>query len=151
MKKIDVFSSLFLTLLGGVFCVSSLNLGIGKIHAPGPGLIPFGTGAVLMLLSIGTILEAQFGGKVGDQTRLFQGKRLSVVVWVQISLFAYVLVLDFLGFILATFLIMTVLFRISEKQSWGIVLLGSAITTGFSYFLFDYVLECRFPTGVLGF
>ena len=151
MKKIDIFSSIFLILLGSVFCVSSFSLGIGKIHAPGPGLIPFGTGALLILLSTGTILEAHFGRKLKNQPSLFQGKRLRVVVWVQLCLFAYVLVLDILGFILATFLIMTVLFRISEKQNWKIVLLASALTTGFSYFLFDYVLECGFPRGVLGF
>jgi putative tricarboxylic transport membrane protein len=151
MKKIDIFSSLFLILFGAVFCVSSLRLGIGRIHAPGPGLIPFGTGALLILLSIGTILEACTGSRGEEHTSLFQGKRLGVVVWVQVCLFAYVLVLDILGFILATFLIMVVLFRISEKQSWKMVLLASAITTCFSYFLFDYVLECGFPRGVLGF
>jgi len=151
MKKIDIFSSLFLILIGGVFCVSSLNLGIGEIHAPGPGLIPLGTGALLILFSIGTILEAHFGSKVENETQLFKGKRWSVVVWVLLCLFAYVLVLDILGFILATFLILTVLFKISEKQSWKIALLASAMTTGFSYFLFDYMLQCSFPRGFLGF
>jgi putative tricarboxylic transport membrane protein len=151
MKKIDIFSSLFLILLGGVFCVASLNLGIGKINAPGPGLIPLGTGALLILFSIGTILEAHFGSKVENETQLFKGKRWTLVVWVLLCLFAYVLVLDILGFILATFLILTVLFKISEKQSWKIALFASAMTTGFSYLLFDYMLQCSFPRGFFGF
>jgi putative tricarboxylic transport membrane protein len=114
-------------------------------------LIPFGTGALLILLSLATILEACSRTKLENQAPFFQGERMRVVVGVQICLFAYVLVLDMLGFILATFVMMTVLFRISEKQSWRIVLLASAITTGLSYFLFDYVLKCGFPRGVLGF
>lgn len=151
MKKIDIFSSLFLILLGGVFCVSSLDLGIGKINAPGPGLIPLGTGALLILFSIGTIFEAHFRRQVENEPQLFQGKRWRVVVWVLFCLFAYVLVLDILGFILATFLILTVLFKISEKQSWKIALAAAATTTGFSYFIFDYMLQCTFPRGLLGF
>jgi putative tricarboxylic transport membrane protein len=151
MKKIDIFSSLFLILLGGVFCFYSLRLGIGKINAPGPGLIPFGTGAFLILLSLGTILEAHYGSKAKNETRLFRGKRVGIVIGVQLSLFAYVFLLNTLGFIIATFLLMTILFRISEKPSWPKVLFSSAITTGFSFFLFDYVLECGFPRGILGF
>ena len=151
MKTIETFSSLFLILIGILFCLSSFNLGIGRINAPGPGLIPFGTGALLILFSLGTIIEAYFGRKVKTKASLFSGRRWKVVLSVLVSLFLYALVLDILGFIMTTFLIMAVLFKISEKQTWKIALGASALTTAFTYFLFDYLLNCSFPRGFLGF
>lgn len=151
MKTIETFSSLFLILIGIVFCLSSFNLGIGRINAPGPGLIPFGTGVLLILFSIGTIFETHFSRKAEDKASLFKGRRWRVVLWVLISLFLYALVLDIIGFLVTTFLTMAVLFKISEKQTWKIALGASALTTAFTYFLFDYLLKCSFPRGFLGF
>lgn len=151
MKTMDTFSSLFLILIGAIFCLSSFDLGIGRINAPGPGLIPFGTGGLLILFSIGTIFEAHFGRKLEGKASLFSGRRWGVVLSVLISLFLYAFVLDILGFIMTTFLTMAVLFKISERQSWKIALGASVLTTAFTYFLFDYLLKCSFPRGFLGF
>jgi putative tricarboxylic transport membrane protein len=151
MKTIEIISSLFLILIGTLFCLSSFDLGIGRINAPGPGLIPFGTGGLLILFSIGTIFEAHFGRELKGKVSLFRGRRWGVVLSVLISLFLYAFVLDILGFIVTTFLTMVILFKISEKQSWEIALGASALTTAFTYFLFDYLLKCSFPRGFLGF
>lgn len=151
MKKINIFSSIFLILFGGIFCYSSWGTGLGSVRAPGPGMIPFGTGGILILFSFGIILENILRRNPRGEPPLFRGKRWSVPVWVMACLFAYVLVLETLGFVLATFLIMAVLFRISEKQNWKTVFFASILTTGFSYFLFDYLLACSFPRGFLGF
>ena len=151
MKTVETFSSLFLILMGVVFCLSSLGIGIGRINAPGPGLIPFGTGGLLILFSIGTIFETHFGKGLEGKASLFSGRRWGVVLSVLISLFLYALVLDILGFIVTTFLTMAVLFKISEKQTWKLALGASAFTTAFTYFLFDYLLKCSFPRGFLGF
>jgi len=151
MKTIDILSSLFLILIGVVFCLSSFSIGIGKINSPGPGLIPFGTGGLLILFSMGTIFETHFGRKLEGKASLFSGRRWGIVVAVLISLFLYALVLDLLGFIVTTFLTMGVLFKVSEKQSWKLALGASGLTTACTYFLFDYLLKCSFPRGFLGF
>jgi putative tricarboxylic transport membrane protein len=151
MKTIEIVSSLFLILIGAVFCLSSFDLGIGRINAPGPGLIPLGTGGLLILFSIGSIFEAYFGRKFEGKASLFRGRRWGVVLYVLISLFLYAFILDILGFIVTTFLTMVVLFKISERQSWRMALGTSALTTGFTYLLFDYLLKCSFPRGFLGF
>jgi putative tricarboxylic transport membrane protein len=151
MKAIETFSNLFLIIIGILFCVASLRMGIGKVNAPGPGLIPFGAGALLILFSLATIFEAHFGKKAKERDHLFRGKRWRTALLVLITLFAYALVLDVLGFILTSFLTLMVLFKISERQSWKTALGASVLTTGFSYFLFDSLLKCTFPRGFLGF
>lgn len=154
-KKLDTLSSLVLILFGLVFCYGSTKIGLGRIHAPGSGLIPFGAGALLILFAIGTIVEAHFrGGTAGaakTKEPLFSGKRWGVALSVLISLFVYALVLNVLGFILTTFLIFAFLFKVAENSSWKMALSASALTTAFTYFLFDYMLQCNFPRGFLEF
>jgi putative tricarboxylic transport membrane protein len=153
VKTGELLSSLLLVLVGALFCLSSLHIGIGSIGSPGPGLIPFGTGGLLILFSLGTILEVIVTKRVktGDSATLFSGKRWGVVVAVLVSLFVYALVLDFLGFLAATFLILTILFKIPEQQSWKGAIGISALTTACTYALFAYALQCSLPSGIFEF
>jgi putative tricarboxylic transport membrane protein len=149
----ELLSSLLLILVGTLFCYSSLQIGIGRINAPGPGLIPFGTGALLILFSMGTIVETLLAKRAEAQgsSPLFMGRRLGVILTVLVSLFAYALVLDFLGFLLATFLVLTLLFWIPKKQSWKGAVGIAALTTACTYALFVYALQCSLPSGILEF
>ena len=153
MKTGDLLPSLLLILFGALFCRSSLHIGIGSIGAPGPGLIPFGTGALLILFSLGTIVEMIVAKRTGagGSTPLFTGKRWGVVLAVLASLFAYALVLNFLGFLAATFLVLTLLFKIPAQQSWKGALGAAALTTASTYALFAYALQCSLPSGILEF
>ena len=153
MKTGDLLPSLLLILFGALFCRSSLHIGIGSIGAPGPGLIPFGTGALLILFSFGTIVEVIVTkrAETGGSTPLFTGRRWGVVLAVLGSLFAYALVLNFLGFLATTFLVLTLLFKIPGQQSWKGALGAAALTTACTYALFVYALQCSLPSGILEF
>jgi putative tricarboxylic transport membrane protein len=153
VKTADLFSSLLLILFGALFCRSSLLMGIGSISAPGPGLIPFGTGALLILFSLGTIVEVTVTKRAdaGGGTPFFSGRRWGVVLAVLASLFAYALVLNFLGFLLATLLVLTLLFKIPGQQSWKGALGAAALTTACTYALFVYGLKCSLPSGIFEF
>lgn len=151
MKTTDILSSLFLILIGALFCFSSLNIGIGKINAPGPGLIPFGTGALLILFSTGTIVEMLVTKRPEGRVSASSGGRWWLVFGVLLSLFVYALVLNSIGFIPATFIILALLFKVSEQQSWKISLGAAALTTACTYLLFGYALGCSLPPGVFGF
>ncbi len=150
MKTGEILSSLLLILVGFLFCRSSLHIGIGSISAPGPGLIPFGTGGLLILFSLGTVVEVLATRQREAGTgALFSGGRWGVVLVVLASLFAYALVLHLLGFILATFLILTLLFKIQERRTWKAALGIAALTTACTYLLFAYALKCTLPSGIL--
>ena len=153
MKTGELLSSLLLIVVGALFCRSSLHIGVGSISAPGPGLIPFGTGGLLILFSMGTIVEVLIAkpAEVQGSNPLFMGRRLGVILAVLASLFAYALVLNFLGFLLATFLVLTLLFKIPEQQSWKGAIGGAALTTACTYALFGYALQCSLPSGILEF
>ena len=153
MKTGDILSSLILILFGALFCRSSLHIGIGSISAPGPGLIPFGTGGLLILFSMGAIVEVFVTKQAekGASAPLFSGRRWGVILAVLAFLFTYALVLNFLGFLLATFLVLTILFKIPEQQSWKGAVGMAALTTACTYALFGYALQCSLPSGILDF
>jgi putative tricarboxylic transport membrane protein len=153
VKTGGILSSLILILFGALFCRSSLHIGIGSIGAPGPGLIPFGTGALLILFSMGTIVEMLVTkhAEVGSSAPLFSGRRWEVILAVLASLFVYALVLNFLGFLLATFLVLALLFKIPEEQSWKGAVGIAALTTACTYTLFAYALKCSLPSGIFEF
>jgi putative tricarboxylic transport membrane protein len=145
--------SFLLILVGALFCRSSLYIGIGSVNAPGPGLIPFGTGGLLILFSIGTIVEALAAkpAEAGEGGFLFRGRRWGVVLIVLVSLFAYALALNLLGFLLTTFLVLTILFKIPKQRSWTGAVGAAVLTTVCTYALFGYALKCSLPSGVLEF
>jgi len=53
------------------------------------------------------------------------------------------------GFILATFVLMIVLFGIGKSRAW-VVIVSALITTILSFTIFRYFLEVRLPRGIIG-
>ena len=149
MKKVDIICSLFLISVGIVFCIGAMGVGIGNVVQPGPGFMPFGASVLLIFFSLGTVGEALFAASSESVSPL--GKRWGTVIVVMIVLFAYACFLGSLGFLLATFILLTVLYKLSEGQTWKVALIESALTTAFTFLLFDYLLRVPFPRGILEF
>jgi putative tricarboxylic transport membrane protein len=151
MKAVRFIPSFIIILISLIFCVSSFKLGLGRFHDPGPGLIPFLVGILLILFSVGVVVETYSSLEKEERPKLFEGKRWRMVLLILLSLFIYVPLLDILGFPLATFLLLLFLFKISEEQTWKVAFFASLLTTGATYLLFDYTLNVTLPTGIFGF
>jgi len=67
------------------------------------------------------------------------------------TLFLYFVPFDWLSFLLGTFLLLLVLFRIMEPDGWETVLFSSLLATAGTYFFFAILLERRLPREFLGF
>ena len=70
---------------------------------------------------------------------------------VLISLFAYGLLLELIGFFLCTLLFIGFLLRVVVPQRWLLVTGGSLLITVASYIVFEVLLKARMPKGFLGF
>jgi putative tricarboxylic transport membrane protein len=138
-------------LVGTLFCVSALRLGIAAPSAPGPGLIPFGAAALLVLFSLGTIAEALFTSKREEALPAIISRRSWAVFTVLVVLFLYALFMPRLGFVVATFLALACLFRLSEGQTWKRAIGASLFTTLLTYLLFSRLLGVGLPQGLLEF
>jgi putative tricarboxylic transport membrane protein len=154
MERHHRLVTLFWAALGIFVAAYSYRLGLGKLLEPGPGLMPFALGTILCLLALcklvgetrsgnreeGPIIKAQVhvGGR-GDVGR---------IAGITLTLLIYALLLEVLGYIVTTFLVMAFLFRFAGYRGWPLILLYAAIIAGVTYFGFTY-LGTRFPPGIL--
>lgn len=138
----------------GIFLgFSAWQVDIGSFREPGPGFIAF-IGA-LSMVAVGTIMFFAGGSakrpkhEDGDSAQSSPSASWPRVLYTIGFLFGYAVLLDPLGYILTTFLVLWGLFYDWRKRNWLSSLVVSAATTVISYLLFEKLLGLRFPTGIL--
>ena len=141
-------SGLVVFFLGVVILWQGRGLSFGSLHAPGPGFFPTLIAAVLVLLSLFLIIP---GGKgVREQNPLLASSFIRMLI-VFAALVAYFLFLEYLGFVIISFLLMAFLFLWVARQKWYFAFSSAVICIGLAYILFDVLLKSNLPRGVLGF
>jgi putative tricarboxylic transport membrane protein len=150
VKRTYVVVNIFWLVLSTAVCVESWSLKVGGLHNPGPGFLPFYTAILLGLLALISLLQTLKESE-GPASEIWGGIQFGKLAILLGTLFLYVFLLDRLGFLLGTFLLLLVLFRIVEPYSWKIVLFSSLLATAATYFFFVILLESRLPRGFLGF
>jgi putative tricarboxylic transport membrane protein len=150
VKKTYLFANLFWLILAAATAVEAWRLKVGGLHTPGPGFLPFYAAILLGGLSLVSLVQdlKEFSGPAFE---LWGGVRWGRWAIMVVALFLYVAVLERLGFMVATFVLMLVLFRLLEPYRWTTVLLFSLLTMGSAYLFFVVLLDSRLPVGVLGF
>jgi len=152
MKKADQWSGLVLIILAGLICWGSIFLPYGNIHNPGPGFFPLWLGIILGAMAIGFILKAAWqkeGGKVLRDI-LAEKVRWEKVLFVLLALALYGYLMNFLGYLIVTFLLMAFLLRFIEPQPWKPVIGWTLLGSLGSYLIFEVWMKLRLPKGLLG-
>jgi len=127
------------------------RLGVGNVREPGPGLIPFGTAALLGLMSIGLVIRGLFQRlRASGGEKVFQGIRWKTIIFVLCVLQGYGMAFDALGFSLCTFLFIVLLLGVVGRKKWWWTLGTSILIVVVTYFIFVVWLGCEFPRGFLG-
>jgi hypothetical protein len=151
MKKYPIYVIVFWLALGiFVSAYSYLKLGLGKLHTPGPGMMPFLLGLLFSIISFYLLVNSLFKRSMEDKTiKEEQGQINSrKVILVLASLFFYGLFLETLGYLIVTLITMTILFWTMGLVRWRSLGVASCLTVLVTYFLFTY-LGVRFPAGIL--
>lgn len=125
------------------------HLSIGSLRAPGPGFFPTLIALTLMILSLFLIIPVEKKKKKERQS--FSARSAGRVLTVLVPLLFYFFFLEYLGFVVTSFLLLTVLFVGFASQRWHIAVLEASLFTGVAYVLFDMLLKSQLPKGVLGF
>jgi len=137
--------------------IKALGLRFGTVAVPGPGFFPLCLAMALCLASIGLIVQtlravpAAVRAAPAEAVVSSAGARRSAVAGTLVSLLIYALVLEWLGFLLATFALLLFFFRTLQRQSWLVVVTGSLATSLLSYLVFKTWLGVNLPGGLLGF
>lgn len=121
----------------------SLRVGLGTLHKPGSGFLSFCTAVAMAALSLVLIRD---GWGVRESQKALSRR----VILALISLFVYSLVFNTLGFIVATFFLVGVFFRLGQGRRWWVLLGMSLSVAVLSYLIFGVLLHVYFPRGFLG-
>ena len=124
------------------------GLSIGSLHAPGPGFFPALIAAVLVLLSLFLMIK---GGKEESEEDAVSAPAITRMLVLFAALVAYFLLLEYLGFVVVSFLLMFFLFLWVGRQRWYVAFLSAVACIGLAYVLFDILLKSNLPRGVFGF
>ena len=130
--------------------LESWRLDVGSLYAPGPGFLPFIAAGILGLLALIALIQTWGAKKETEKSPAGFGGNLLKVILLTGILVVYIYLLNILGFLIDTFLLLLFLFRVMEPLSWKKVLLADLITLVVVYLLFEIFLGTPLPKGFWG-
>jgi putative tricarboxylic transport membrane protein len=147
-RAADAAASVFLLLLGTATCAGAWRLGLGDVHAPGPGFMPFAAAALLAAMAAVQLVRAAATARAAAAPAPFAGSRWGTLAIVLAALAGFGAVIGPLGFAVSTFLMLFVLFRLVARKGWwtalaAALLIAAAARVGFR------ALGLELPTGPL--
>lgn len=146
----DVAASVFLVVLAGTACAGAWRLGLGDVHNPGAGFMPFATAALLGSMALGQlvrlIVTADGHGAGGPP---FAQSRWSLVVIVLGTLAGFGVGIERAGFTLSTLFLLLVLFGVVARKRWWVAL-TAALAIAVVARLVLKALGLQLPDGPLG-
>ncbi len=87
----------------------------------------------------------------GEVKKIWADIQFRKLVFVLIMLLLYALLIEKVGFLVSTFLLIFWLLRFVDPRSWLTSLIGGGLTSILSYLLFETWLKAQLPRGIFGF
>ena len=150
--RADTLTSALMLALAGYIIHQGMDLEVGDTHNPGSGFILFYTGLIMAGLAAAVLVQSVL--PTADLTtvgQVFRDIRWGKVLYVSVLLVVYTALLPILGFLIGTTLLLIVLFKTVEPQSWTVAIIGSLLTTLSAWLVFVYWLGTQLPTGMFEF
>lgn len=151
MKIRDWSAGLFWLFIAAYVCREAMKSGIGSVHVPGPGFVPFLTGIVLAALSCTLLVSATLRRSQGKMSDLWKGLAWSKVIIAAAALFVYCILLPVLGYLIATFGLMVLMLATTKRLNLWLQALVALVITSSSYFIFHTLLGVQLPPAAFGF
>ena len=133
-----------LVLLALFIITESFQMGFGSLRKPGSGLFTIFCGVLLLILNGLKLIK---GSAIPSIFAAGEGTKFLIIV---LPFFGWILFIDLLGYVPATFLGTLALAKILKLEGWRKPLLLSFGTASACFVLFDYLLYLDLPRGILG-
>ena len=152
-KRISIFffGSLFWLLFSLITCIESYRLNLGSVNEPGPGFFPFGTGLIMLFLSLAAIFQSLRKSGSEEQKPYAEPVRWWSIVIILAAIVAYAFSLETIGFLINTFLFICLLLKVVEPQTWKTSIIGGLIAAIAANIVFNVIFQAQIPAGILGF
>ncbi|MGA2465922.1 MAG: tripartite tricarboxylate transporter TctB family protein [Thermodesulfobacteriota bacterium] len=148
--RLDLISGFFWFSFSILAALGSYQLNLGSWQKPGSGFLPFGAACLLGIFSFIIFLQALWTEKrIAKGEAWPEPKGWPKAVLVLCTLLGYALCLERVGFIIATFLLLCLLLKTIEPQTWPKTIIFSFFGSLLSYLIFQTFLKAQLPAGLL--
>ena len=145
MGRRDAIVATVALALGAAAMFESSKLAFGTIHSPAPGFFPWWTSVLIVLLALVLMVQSLTRPSTAGQG----SGRIAKVALLLVVLSAYTFLLDPLGYLICTFLLVLFMLRALDPQRWTVALGMAVLTAVGSYVVFAVWLSVPLPRGPL--
>jgi len=149
MKK-EIIGCAFWLLFSFYFAIESYRLGLSMAHRPGPGFFPFIATLGIALIAAWRLIAQVRKGELNDSAEARMGDELGLVACVIAGIIAYAVLLDTLGFLVCTFLLIAFYLKVIAARRWPVSLSFAVTVALAAHLFFDTLLKAELPRGLLG-
>ena len=149
MRTADVLAALFWLAIALGIVASGWELRLGTLNEPGSGFMIFWVGLAMTALCLAALLAGVRQPAGEGMGALWAGTRWPLVPYVVVLLGLYAWLLPTLGFLTVTALMLLVLFKTIEPQSWTVSIGGAVVSTAIAWLVFGRWLGTQLPPGTL--
>jgi len=140
----------FWLLLSFYLSIESYRLGLSTGNRPGPGLFPFIATIGIALIAAYRLINSIRKGSPEENSEADLAGEVTPVVYVIAGMIAYACLLNFLGFLLCTFLLFAFYLKVIAGRGWLVTLSFAVAVALTSHLFFDVLLKAELPRGLLG-
>lgn len=150
-KNAEIYLNLFFILFGGVVFGLSSGMRYYSEFGPGPGLLPLWTSGLIILFGIVNLIKTIKANKesMSFASILPKGSGLINLLVTLGALLFFIVIVNFVGFVISSVLMLFALFSRGYKWYWGLGL--SILVTGIIYVVFVTLLSVPLPLNSFGF
>ncbi len=147
----NLLSSVIFVVLAAAVMVLSLELGIGSLNNPQAGFMAFWISLFILTFSLilfgMALLSRSKAVRLADLWREVRWRRTIAAC---ACLAGYIFALPVAGYLMATGILMLLLFRLSSMKIWTSAI-GAVLSVGLTYGLFHFLIKTPLPRGIWGF
>jgi putative tricarboxylic transport membrane protein len=147
----DRIASIFFIGLGLFFTLYARRVDIGSWNEPGPGFLPFWAGITLTIMAVALLIGSLRSTGAELPPFFARADSWKRVLATFLAMTVYALILNAIGFTLATFVFVGFLVKFVFPQTWMRTVIVAALSALGARFLFINLLKTQLPLGFLGF
>lgn len=150
MRRYELIITAAWMALAVLVCILSLEVEVGTLSVPGPGMFPFVFAVFLGGLALLDLVRTAVAGGPQSKGEEWSWRR---PVLAMLFLVLYSLILRPLGYLPSTFILFFFLWQIvpGGKREWRRAVFGASAAALTTYGVFDKLLQIPLPRGILGF
>ncbi len=146
MLKGPILAGIILLALGIFVCHQAVQLSLGQASRPGSGFVPFGLGSILILLSLLYIFHFFRTERAGGESKVRPGL---IRAFLAIGILCFCTgLLNWLGYLISTFLLFLMWLAIIERKKWYVSLPLSFLALVVVYY-FNLLFSVQLPRGLI--